>query len=355
VTLPGQVHFVEPGGRGGVFQHTAEIARMLARSGVQVIIHTASDFESVDLEHVGFCRCVRWHRTLRPQILRRPFIVGDYLIKTLPHLRRISEGRVVHVQGLFVSPLYALTLLRLRARSGRLVFSPHNTFSRAGRAWQERVLRKACRIPDVVVSYSSPDTARLERWAGTAVIQCPLVQLTPDVSPAAVQDWRSRLAVNTGEPLLMIAGQIREDKGVDAMIRASKLLRQSVQLAVVGEDKGDLERCQQIARDHGVHVAWVAEYLPLEAFAAAIAAADVVVLPYRQASQSGVLSLAAALGTPTVAYPVGGLCEAATVTAERSDERALAAAIDLVLGTNANFPPKPENRLDWLERTYQNA
>src|SRR3954447_20313194 len=40
------------------------------------------------------------------------------------------------------------------------------------------------------------------------------------------------------------------------------------------------------------------------------AAADAVVLPYRRASQSGVLLLAYGFGRPVVAYPVGGLAEA---------------------------------------------
>jgi glycosyltransferase involved in cell wall biosynthesis len=44
--------------------------------------------------------------------------------------------------------------------------------------------------------------------------------------------------------------------------------------------------------------------------AALFAAADVAVLPYRAASQSGVLLLAYGFARPVVAYPVGGLGEA---------------------------------------------
>jgi glycosyltransferase involved in cell wall biosynthesis len=40
-----------------------------------------------------------------------------------------------------------------------------------------------------------------------------------------------------------------------------------------------------------------------------VAGADAVVLPYREASQSGVAPMAHGLGVPVVATPVGGLAE----------------------------------------------
>jgi hypothetical protein len=58
-------------------------------------------------------------------------------------------------------------------------------------------------------------------------------------------------------------------------------------------------------------------------FAAAVRAADVVITPYSRASQSGVLVLACQLGTPTIAFPAGGLAEYATVTTERADRASL--------------------------------
>jgi len=51
-------------------------------------------------------------------------------------------------------------------------------------------------------------------------------------------------------------------------------------------------------------------FQPIEEAARLFAAADVVVLPYRRASASGVLLLAYAFARPVIAYPVGGLPEA---------------------------------------------
>ena len=69
-----------------------------------------------------------------------------------------------------------------------------------------------------------------------------------------------------------------------------------------------------------------------------MAGADVLVLPYIEASQSGLIPIARALGTPVVVTPVGGLPEqvihgASGVVAQRVTPAAVAEAIDLALAT----------------------
>ena len=51
---PATVHLCEPGGRGGIFQHTVAVAEALAGVGVQVVLHTAQDAE-LRPEGVRFC------------------------------------------------------------------------------------------------------------------------------------------------------------------------------------------------------------------------------------------------------------------------------------------------------------
>ena len=74
------------------------------------------------------------------------------------------------------------------------------------------------------------------------------------------------------------------------------------------------------------------EFVSIERRGELFAAADVVVLPYIEASQSGVIPLAYAAGKPVVVTAVGGLPEAVEdgrtglVVAPR-DERALADAV----------------------------
>jgi len=104
-------------------------------------------------------------------------------------------------------------------------------------------------------------------------------------------------------------GRARAYKGLDLLRDAFRLLRSrhpEARLRVVGE--GGIEALAPgLSALEGVRVEprWVAEtdIPPL------LATAGALVLPYREASQSGVVSLAHALGVPVVAMPVGGLSE----------------------------------------------
>ncbi|MBX6747910.1 MAG: glycosyltransferase, partial [Acetobacteraceae bacterium] len=103
-----------------------------------------------------------------------------------------------------------------------------------------------------------------------------------------------------GGPEFLLFGRLRAYKGLDLLRDAFHLLRlrhPEARLRVVGE--GDAEGLAPgLASLPGVRVEsrWVAE----AEIPALIAAADALVLPYREASQSGVVSLAHAMGVPVV-------------------------------------------------------
>ncbi|HEY8613263.1 MAG TPA: glycosyltransferase [Roseomonas sp.] len=102
-------------------------------------------------------------------------------------------------------------------------------------------------------------------------------------------------------------GRLRAYKGLDLLRDAFAALRArhpGVTLRVVGE--GDPEACAPgLAALPGVTVE--PRWVPDHEMPSLVAAARAVVLPYREASQSGVLPIALALGVPVVATPVGGL------------------------------------------------
>lgn len=130
-------------------------------------------------------------------------------------------------------------------------------------------------------------------------------------------------------------GRIRRYKGLDLLRDAWPAVRAAhpgATLRILGE--GDLDGCAPgLSALPGVSVdlRWV----PDDAMAAEVASAGVLVLPYREASQSGVVPIALALGVPVVATAVGGL--AAQVADGRSglvvppDQAALATAMARML------------------------
>ncbi len=327
------IHIVEAGGRGGVYQHAVAVAQALAARGERVTLHTATDAELEPGGEVDLCRCVRWHRDDATR-LRGPRIALDWLGRTLPHLARaVGRGEVFHFEGEFKAVLTSPLLLVERALPGRrVVQSLHNTFARSDSPVDDALIRAGIRLTDAVVVFSRYDADQVERLGGRAVVS-PLAQYTPPVGPGAVAGWRERWG--TGRAVLLFAGQIRPDKRLDLAIRASAELDRDHVLAVVGEDKGDAERCRRLADELGVDVSWTVDYVPLDDFVAALAAADVVVCPYDRASQSGVLAVTRKVGTRSVASAVGGLAELATATAPPGDAVALARAVQEALDAPA--------------------
>jgi glycosyltransferase involved in cell wall biosynthesis len=325
------VHLVEPGGRGGVFQHTAALAEALAVAGMDVCLHTADDAE-LKPSGVAVCGCVHWPRRF-PTGLRQTATAAGYITRTVPHLvRQAGRTDIVHVQGLFHPTLMAALIAVLRTCGKRVAFSPHNTFARSGRRLDAALIQWAARNSHVVFAFSEADRRELHSW-GIDAVGVELVQMVPSPAPERVAAWRARYGRT---PVALLAGQVRPDKRPEVFVSACALA--GVRAAIVGEDKGGERLAAQEARRRAVDVVRGAGYLDLESFTAAIAAADVVVFPYAVASMSGPLSVANALGVRTVATDVGGLREHATVTAEASDPEAIARAIAYAL---AGPKPKP--------------
>jgi glycosyltransferase involved in cell wall biosynthesis len=110
--------------------------------------------------------------------------------------------------------------------------------------------------------------------------------------------------------------------------------RRPVTLVVAGEFYEDPEKYRRLAAAAGGEgaVRLLERYIPDDEVEALFKAADVAVLPYRSATQSGVTHVAYATGTPVITTDVGGLAE--TVIPEETglvvppeDPQALADAV----------------------------
>ena len=140
-------------------------------------------------------------------------------------------------------------------------------------------------------------------------------------------------------------GCIRPEKRLDLLIESARSWPPSRRLAVVGQDRGGWEPGSALAREAGVEVAARLEFVELDDFAAALAAADLVVAPHAKATQSGVLSLARQLGVPTIAADVGGMRELATRTFRAGDAGDLTRAIEAELAERNPTDPTFDEEL----------
>ena len=224
--------------------------------------------------------------------------------------------------------------------------APHEAFRGAG-----VLTRAALRHADLLVTH-----ARQQRYelAALGLDGIPTLDaFHPRFVASDLADGPSRAAVRAerrrlGDPslLLLCFGAVRPYKGVDlaldALARVDPVL--SVKLIVAGRFwSGDAPYRRQIAQlGIGDRVELRNSYIPNDEAALLFSAADAALLPYRSASQSGVVQLAFAHGCPVIATSVGGLPDAVRdgedgILCPADDPVALAEAIERMADESARF------------------
>jgi glycosyltransferase involved in cell wall biosynthesis len=135
------------------------------------------------------------------------------------------------------------------------------------------------------------------------------------------------------KPVVLFFGLMRPYKGIEELLEAWRTVS-GAELWLVGMPRMDIEPLRARA---GADVRFLPRFVSDAELAGFFARADVVVLPYREADQSGVLFTALAFGKPLVLSDVGGFPELAAATgAARTfpagDAAALAGALQGLLG-----------------------
>ena len=114
--------------------------------------------------------------------------------------------------------------------------------------------------------------------------------------------------------IILYFGIIRDYKGFDILLNAIAELKDSgldFHLLAGGECYGSDEKYTQLISNLGIsdYITWHNKYIPDSEVSNYFSAADVVALPYRTASQSGVTQIAYSYDLPVIVTKVGGLPE----------------------------------------------
>ena len=157
------------------------------------------------------------------------------------------------------------------------------------------------------------------RQVRAAMPKIPSLQLfhpfyEPEVEMPSASVARSALKLDSDVPVVLFYGYVRHYKGLDIMLRAMPaILRQepSLRLVVAGQFHQSPDRYRKLIGQLGIgaNVDLYPGYVSRDRSALFFAAADAVVVPYRSATQSGVVQLAYGHGLPVIVTPVGALAE----------------------------------------------
>ena len=313
------VLMVEVGGVGGVSDYTEALVRALAAGGLRLRVVTARDHRMqlpAEVDTVAIVPWVRGH-SAPARLVRRaglgPVVNALGFLALLPRLAVLARrSAVVHFQGGYFLPLTVLFGLVVRATGTPLVQTAHATVDRRRSHPVARRILAACANATIV--HTRADLPRLPTTARSRATVIPhgdygfLAHRGGSPDPAAS---RAALGLPSGGLVVGLLGQLRPDKGIGDLLEAARAVP-AVHVLICGEERGGLAAAGTLTKDPALAGRVVVRegfQEPAE-LAAALAACDVVALPYPVASASGILLLAYGGGRPVVAYPVGGLGEA---------------------------------------------
>ena len=155
----------------------------------------------------------------------------------------------------------------------------------------------------------SEDLLRLKPHAHYTVIQHPLYSHFG--AKKTREEAERKLGLKPGKKNILFFGLIRKYKGLDILLEAFAKLSDDYQLIIAGEPYGSFEPYQQlIDKSPGKdRIIKELKYIKDSEVSDYFSAADLAVLPYRTATQSGISSVSYHFEVPMIVTDVGGLKE----------------------------------------------
>ena len=324
--------------RGGIAQYTTSLYESFSREHTVLLLSFSKQYPTVLFPG----------KTQEDQS-ERPFGVSHEapLNSLLPWTWKRTAQRVKsHDPELILfqwwHPVFAYAfadiIRRVKLRSSALaLFLCHNVYSHEGlpltwgRTVERRLIHKAFRQVDGFLVHSLSLAEQVRYFKPKA-----LVRRIYHPSYDFYSRWDTKPQRENEKPRLLFFGNIRRYKGVDVLVRALAVVEEvlDVEVAIAGEFYIDPAPLRRLADELGVahRICWHDQYVSNEQVPALFRSSDVVVLPYRDASQSGVVPLAYEFDVPVIATDVGGLSEVVLegrtgFLVPTDDPRALAEAI----------------------------
>jgi glycosyltransferase involved in cell wall biosynthesis len=343
-----RVHVVDPSAYTPPYDHA--LCRALGAAGADVELFTSRFAYGPVASAEGYRRRELFYRAARfapGSRAQRLAKLAEHVPDMLLYRRAARAADVVHFQWLPVQHVDRYLLPRRAGRSlsrthpaarrggsprtrPALVLTAHDVLPREPRPGQLAAQRRLYEHFDAIVVHSEHGR---ERLAGELSIDPGRVHVIPHGVFAHLADVPPQPApFQTDRPVVLCFGLMRPYKGIDVLLDAWRGI-DDAELWVAGMPRMDISRLRASAPPN---VRFVPRFITDAELPAYFQRADLVVLPYREIDQSGVLFTALAFGKPLLLSDVGGFPEIAATGAARvvpaGDSAALREALRELFG-----------------------
>ncbi len=305
-----RVHVVDPSAYTPPYDHA--LCRALGAAGAQVELYTSRFPYGPTEAPDGYQRREFFYRRASahlPRGARRLVKLAEHVPDMLRYRRAARAAEVVHFQWLAVQQLDG----RLLPRGRPLVLTAHDILPREPHLGQRAAQRRLYARFDAIVVHSRHGR---ERLLGELGVQEERVHVIPHGAFAHLAEGPGETSprLQSELPVVLCFGLLRPYKGLELLLAAWRGVERA-ELWIVGMPRMDISALLAAAP---ANVRFDARFISDAELRGYFRRADLVVLPYRVADQSGVLFTALAFGKPLLVSDVGGFAELAATGAARA-------------------------------------
>ncbi len=303
--------------RGGIALFNERLAREFQKEGDDVITYTFT------LQYPSFLFPGKTQYSEEPapqdmNIVRKVSSVNPFnWIKVGRELKKLAPDLIVIGFWLpFMAPCLG-TIARIAGKNGktRVVSVVHNIIPHEHRIGDKMFASYFCKSVDGFVAMSDSvlnDLTRFDNVKPRVFCRHPLYDNFGQHVERS--NALAELGLDSNYRYMLFFGLIRDYKGLDIMLKAyadSRLRQMGVKLIVAGEFYNNAEKYFELEKELGLEgeVIWHREFVPDSRVRYYFGAADIIVQPYKSATQSGVTQIAYHFEKPMIVTNVGGLAE----------------------------------------------
>ena len=311
---------------GGIDKHYAcGLSKSLATSGITVDVICNTEMYTCAMRSSPNLRLIPLYDKPRQQqgMLRKLLVYGRVYGRLIRHATR-SSSRIVHILWNYKLALFdrTLLLLYLKTLGKKVVLTAHNVNAaeRDGvdSLWNRLSLHLQYRLVDHIFVHTDKMKHQLTDGFGISELKVTIVPFGAyDMVPQSAlnsEGAKRRLGLGKCNRTILFFGRITQYKGVHLLVEAFlriALHDPDYRLIIAGEPMKESEQhwreVQRLIETSPIreqviqHIRHI-EDDEIELF---FKAADVLVLPYTQIFQSGVLFMSYSFGLPVIATDVG--------------------------------------------------
>ncbi|MDT8366708.1 MAG: glycosyltransferase family 4 protein [bacterium] len=269
-----------------------------------------------------------------------------------------TDATVFHIQWLNKFELFDSSLLMIyyKLLGKKLLFTAHNVdaMERVGkRSLVNRIsLKFLYTLSDHIIVHTEKMKKKMGRWYGVpeekiSVVSYGINDMVPKTDLTSAEA-RRKLGIDEDDKVVLFFGNITLYKGYEYLLEAFAGLadkdKKEVLLLVAGRimtEEAHRSQIEKIIQEKGISGRMMTrhQFIPDEDIEVYFKAADILVLPYKNIFQSGVLFLSYSFGLPVIVSDVGSLRDHVSVgetgyVVPPRDPEALKEQIEIYFGSD---------------------